>query len=164
MTYTFPQTLINPVFAMTTNTVKQSTSDTSTSARITINGSTLAYTPHPKAQKVVYEIAFSAERLNDWTFQIITIQESTNGGVTWADFGERTLSSFGHSGTADQSMRWYHHFRHVFPAYTGERSYRVTIGNYQTGRQCDYHALSQWDGTTTTTKFTNTSLIMHSIL
>ena len=163
MTYIFPKTLVKPKYLVTTNTQGQSSPNTSL-GRITINGSTLAYTPHINARNVVYEIAFSAERLNDWTFQIVVIQESTDGGSTWSDFGERTLGNFGHSGLTGQSMRWYHHFRHVLPTYTGERSYRLTIGAYQSGRQCDYHSLSHWDGAAATTIFTNTTLIMHSIL
>jgi len=163
MTYTFPQTLVKPVYLATTNTIRQSSPDTG-SGRLTINGSTGAYTPHPKAKNVVYELAFSAERLNDWTFQIVVLEESTDAGSTWNDVGQRTLGNFGHSGTTGQSMRWYHHFRHVLPTYSGARSYRLTIGAYQSGRQCDFHALSDWDGAASTTVFTNTSLILHSIL
>ena len=163
MTYVFNKALVSPVHQVTTHTSTQSSSD-SPVTRITLDGSTLSYTPHPDAQKVVYEIGFSAHRLNDWTFQTVILQVSTDGGSSWTDTGGRTLSTFGHSGSTTQSYRWFYHRRYVINAYTGARSYRIQIGTYNHGRQCQYGGLSEWDGGSTSTVFTNTSLIMHSLL
>lgn len=163
MTYLNNDTLTDPVYQVTTHTAAQDSSDTG-AVLIVLDGSTLAYTPNAQAQNVVYEIAFSAQRVSDWTFQTVVLQESTDGGSTWNDFGNRTLGAFGHSGQTGQTYRWYHHLRYVIPAYSGSRSYRLRIGSYQSGRRCTYHALDSWDGASTSTEFTQTSLIMYSTL
>lgn len=163
MTYLNNDTLTDPVYQVTTHTAAQDSSNTG-GVTIVLDGSTLAYTPNAQAQNVVYEISFSAQRVNDWTFQTVVLQESTDGGTTWNDFGNRTLNSFGVSYSTSQTYRWYHHLRYVIPAYSGARSYRVQIGSYKSGQLCTYHALDSWDGASTTTKFTQTSLIMYSIL
>ena len=163
MTYLNNDTLKDPVYQVTTHT-KISGLIKHQGVRITLDGSTLAYTPNAQAQNVVYEISFSAQRVNDWTFQTIVLQESTDGGTTWNDLGNRTLSAFGVSYSTAQTYRWYHHLRYVIPAYSGTRLYRLSIGSYKSGQLCTYHALDSWDGASTSTKFTNTTLIMHSVL
>jgi len=163
MTYLKNDTLTDPVHQVTANTSDQISSD-SGHVMIVLNGSTIEYTANAQAINVVYEIAFSAQRVSDWTFQTIILQESTDGGSTWSDLGYRTLNSFGNSVSTSQAYRWYHHLRYVIPTYSGARSYRLRIGSYQSGRQCIYHGLDSWDGSSTTSEFTQTSLIMYSIL
>jgi len=163
MTYLKNDTLTDPVHQVTANTSDQSPSDTG-SVMIVLNGSTIEYTANAQAVNVVYEIAFSARRINDQTFQTIVLQESTDGGSTWSDFGYRTLNSFGNSVSSSQAYRWYHHLRYVIPAYSGTKSFRLHIGSYSGPRKCIYHGLDSWDGSSTTSEFTQTSLIMYSIL
>lgn len=163
MTYSKAPHFVKAKHQVTTHTSIQTSSD-SQGTEITLDGSVIEYTPHANANNVIYEIGFSAQRVNDWTFQNFMLEYSTNGGASWSDLGGKTSCTHGMSGQTGQAYRWFFHLRYVLEPWTGSRQWRIRIHTYAAGRKCDYHGLDSWDGASTSTVFTDSSLIMYSTL
>ncbi len=162
MTYTVTNHLfLAPKYLVTTNTAVQSTSNTA-GVRTVLNGSSIEYTPDSDASYVIYEFSVSSECIQDTTFHSFELKYSTDNGSSYQVVNNRAIIGHGNDGST-QSQRWFHHFRYVIPAYTGSRLWRLETGSFISNERCDYHALSEWDGAASTTKFTNSTLIMYSL-
>ena len=161
MSYRKDSSLVLPSWKVTSHSSMQSSSDSSQTT-IIIDGSELTYTPHPDANNVVYEISYSTRRINDRTFPTFILQHEINN--VWSNVGSKYIYALGNSGTYSQAYRTFDHVRFVLPTWTGSRSYRLAVGAYSTGRRVDFHQLDSWDGASASTIFTNTTLVMHSLL
>lgn len=160
MTYLLDAAIKNPQFLITEHTSAQVTSSSANTAVI-ITGSEFTYSPHPQANKVVYEIGFYGERKNYIVFQCLTLQEYVNN--VWTEINSRFLKNIGNSGSVDQNARYFIHYRYVLPTWTGNKQLRLITASSSAGRQIALHGLSNWNGAATTSKFCNTNLLMYSI-
>ena len=148
----------------TAQTTQQAGSSTAGSASV-VNGTSISYTPDSNASKVVYECAYYCER-DQWitNVQIVSLEESTDGGSTWSEINAKYRKNYGYGGNAMQSQRWYQHLLYFLPAWSGSRDFRVTVGISAGNRQTYFHKLNLWDGAATSTEFTTVNVMMYSIV
>ena len=161
MTYTnFNLLEKNPQAIITQNTSAQVTSN-SANTYITINGSEITYTPVSGSSKVIYEIGFYVEVLNQIAFQHIVLEQNTG---TWSVIDNKFGKNFGLSGHSGQYLRDYLYYRFIIPSWSGSRQLRLRSAPHANNYPVTYHQITTWDGTgSVTNKFCNTSLFVYSI-
>ena len=159
MSYVADKIIKNPKYKVTTHTSKQ-TSSASANTGTVLTGSEITYTPIPNATKVVYEIMFYAEMIDQNSFTSYYLEQYVSG--SWSDIDSKFRRNLGLSGS-DQRMRYCVKFRFVLPAWTGERQLRISLGSYANNMEIDLHQLTHWDGSTATDQFCNTNLLVYSI-
>ena len=149
----------NPQVINTENTSVQTTS-TSANTYITINGSTISYTPDSSANKVVYEIGFYAEIKNKNGFQHIILEWNNSG---WEQPDVKFGKNFGfwqNSGTFSDLL----FLRYIIPSWTGSRDLRLRSAANASNYDATYHQVTDWDGSgSITNRFCNTNLLVYSI-
>ena len=161
MTYHRESAIKKPKYLVTSHTTSQVTNNEGNSF-ITIAGSEISYTPSTGSSKVIYEIAFYAEKIDGLAFQCLQLEEYD--GSNWSEINAKYRKNFGVvDGSSSQENRWYLHFRFVLPAWNGEKQLRLRSSDSTSGRQIYYHQLTHWDGASATDQFCNTNLLMYSI-
>ena len=151
---------LNPVAVKTVNTAAQSTPTTPNNF-ITINGSEVNYTPKENTTKVIYEIAFYVEALNKASFQHLVLEHDINNNGTWSVIDNRLGKNFGAFG-AGNYVRDYLVLKFIIPSWSGSRSLRLRSSAHQNNYDVKYHQMTQWDGSSSSTTFCNTSLLVYS--
>ena len=149
----------NPQAIYTINTSSQTTS-TSANTYITVNGSTISYTPDTSASKVVYEIGFYVEAIDKYCFQHITLEWNNSG---WEQPDVKFGKNFGSHETGS-SYRDFLCLRYIIPSWSGSRDLRLRSGSYSSNYDVTYHQITDWDGSgSITNRFCNTNLLVYSI-
>jgi hypothetical protein len=162
MSYKLDQVYNNLKYIVTSNSSAQVGSTTDGVASI-INGSEIDYIPESSATKVIYEISFYLEQISYITFQVIRLDYSSNGGSSWSEIDAINTKTLTQSGSAGQNMRINCHLRFVVPSWSGERRLRLTTtGTHWHSAAISMHALTKWDGSSSSTDFANTSLIVYN--
>tara|TARA_R100000426_G_C4821410_1_gene110656 strand:- start:1031 stop:1510 length:480 start_codon:yes stop_codon:yes gene_type:complete len=159
MSYIADRLIKNPAYKVTTHTSKQ-TSSSSGNTGIVLSGSEITYTPTPNAAKVVYEIMFYAEMIDQNSHTSYYLEHYISG--SWSDIDSKFRRNLGLDG-ANQRMRYCVKFRFVLPAWTGERQLRISVGSYENNREIDLHQLTDWEGSSASDQFCNTNLLVYSI-
>ena len=159
MSYIADKIIKNPKAIITTHTSQQ-TSSSSANTAVILSGSEITYTPDTSASKVVYEIMFYSEIINDNGFISLELQHYVSN--TWSEINAKFNKNMGIGGSS-QKMRYCNTYRYVLPTWTGSRQLRIAMGSHATGRQIDFHQLTNWDGATATDQFCNTNLLVYSI-
>ena len=160
MSHLLNTSIKKPKFLVTTHSSAQTTSTTAEVGTV-ITGSEITYTPTEDAQKVIYEIGFYAEKINQRSFTGWYLQEYTSG--SWSEIESRYRRNFGWQNHDNQAHRLYTNYRYILPAWSGSKQLRL-VAAFPTGEgNIDLNQLSQWDGASATTIFCNTSLLIHSI-
>lgn len=162
MSYYLQNIFKNPKTVITTHTSSQASSDTA-NAMLTLTGSEVTYTPSSDSTKVIYEISFYAEKINGITFQGAYLQRYDTGSSSWVEINERYRRNFGNSGTSGQAYRYYFHWRFVLPTWTGSRQLRIILGSNASNRNILMNQMTEWDGSSASSKFCNTNLLVYSI-
>ena len=159
MSYVADKIIKNPKAIITTHTSQQ-TSSSNANTEVVLSGSEITYSPDPNATKVVYEIMFYSEIINDNGFIGLELQHYVLG--TWTEINARFTKNMGIGGS-NQKMRYCNTYRYVLPTWTGARQLRISTASHANGRQIDFHQLTHWDGSTATDQFCNTNLLVYSI-
>ena len=128
--------------------------------KITVTGSEATYTPNAAASKVVYEISYYAEKDSGSHSVTVTLEHYVSG--SWSEVDSSYLRTFLISGAGGQSCRLNMHHRWVIPAWSGERNLRVRLGTRWASMHLTLHKLTEWDGASTSSEFSDTSLIIYS--
>jgi len=159
MSHLLHQTLESPITQITVHTSGQTTSN-SANTLVTIDGSEYTYTPAQNSTHVVYEISFYAERKTGIQFNTLYLQEYTSG--SWSEIDSRYNRSIGNGGfTSDQ--RWYYHIRFIIPSWSGARALRLAVASNSSSKSFTAHAVTDWDGSSSSTTFCNTNLFIYSV-
>ena len=163
MTYLFHNNLgKNPQAIITVNTSAQST-PSSGNSYVTVNGSQITYTPETNTDKVIYEIGFYVEALNQSSFQHLILEHDSNNNNSWATISQNFGKNFGAQGSG-QYLRDYLYYRFIIPSWSGARGLRLRSSAQSAPNDVDYHAITEWDGSgSVTNRFCNTSLLVHSV-
>ena len=149
----------NPQAIYTINTSAQTTSTTA-NTYITVNGSTISYTPDSSASKVVYEIGFYAEIKNKYGFQHIILEWNNSG---WEQPDVKFGKNFGVFGNG-QYFRDFLCMRYIIPTWSGSRDLRLRSSPHNSNYDATYHQVTDWDGSgSITNRFCNTNLLVYSI-
>lgn len=146
-------------YLKTTNTSQQMTS-ASANVITVVNGSEITYTPAQGAEKVIYEIMFYSEIIDDNTYVSAQIQEYD--GAAWVKIEDRYTKNWGLSGSA-QRMRYCVSFRYILPAWANAKQLRLVIASSADNAQLGLHQLTDWDGSSATDQFCDTTLIVYSV-
>lgn len=159
MTYVRPAHFLSPKVQVTTNSAVQNSSNTANTATV-INGSQMSYTPPAGVTSVVYEISFYAwkDGIMDNSFML-----QDDSGGSYGEINTRYLRNVGNSGSSSQYYRWLMRYQWVIPAWSGSRGHQVTVASHTTNRNVKMHWVEEFDGTSTTSLFMPTHLIMYSI-
>jgi hypothetical protein len=160
MTYSDNSIFKKPLHAVTEHTTNQVTSSSANSF-ITINGSEMSYIPASDAVKVVYEISFYAKKAGWITFSAVQLEEYVNS--SWSEINAKYRRNFGNSGPAAQTNRYLLHYRFVLPAWSGEKQLRLRISPPWAGRSVVLHEIDYWEGSSISSMYMNTSLLLYSI-
>ena len=160
MSYVADRLIKNPKYKVTTHTSQQSTSASANTGTI-ISGSEITYTPVPNATKVVYEIMFYAENIDNDSYIGFYLEHYTSG--SWSEINSKFRRNIGLSGDTTQRMRYCVKFRFVLPSWSGARQLRINAGSHVANREIDMHQLTDWDGSSATDQFCNTNLLVYSI-
>ena len=96
MSYVADKIIKNPKAIITTHTSQQ-TSSSNANTEVILSGSEITYSPDPNATKVVYEIMFYSEIINDNGFIGLELQHYVLG--TWTEIDARFTKNMG-NGTA----------------------------------------------------------------
>ena len=149
----------NPHVISTVNTSGQTTSNLA-NTYVTINGSTISYTPDSSASKVVYEISFYAEIRSKYGFQHI-ILEWNNSVWEQPDVKFGKNFGFGNSSGIFNDLLF---LRYIIPSWSGSRDLRLRSAGEANNRDVTYHQVTSWDGSgSITNRFCNTNLLVYSI-
>ena len=155
-----------PKYLVTTHTSAQITTSTINTYE-TILGSEISYIPFENSSKVVYEISFYSQKTQNGgiLFQILDLEESTDGGSSWSIINNKFKRNYGNSGPTAQENRYYIHYRYVLPAWSGERHLRLRTATHSASvnRSVELHQLTEWGGASATDQFCNTNLLVYSI-
>ena len=127
---------------------------------VTVIGSEITYTPSENATQVVYEINFYGQRTDDIHNSAFILEQNTG---TWAEVNNQNARTSVNSGTGSQANRDTYHLRLVIPAWTGSRQLRLVLGTRVANNQIILHQLTEWDGSTVSNQFADTTLIVYSI-
>ena len=150
-----------PKWLVTSHTSNQLTSSTANTP-VTISGSEISYSPIAGANKVIYEISFYAEKINGNIFQGLYLQEYN--GSSWVEINQRNRKNYGYGGSnTSQTYRFYHHFRFILPAWSGNKQLRLISSPESSNKQSSMHKMTEWDGTSSSNTFCNTTLLVYSI-
>ncbi len=161
MTYIFESVFKKPKFIVTSHSSGQTTSNSAGTITV-ISGSEITYEPDANASKVIYEISFYSEKINGIFFQGIYLQEYN--GSSWVEIDQRNRKNFGVGGSnSSQSYRIYQHFRFILPTWSGSKQLRLIIAPESSGKQITLHQMSEWNGSSSSTTFCNTTLLVHSV-
>jgi hypothetical protein len=145
-------------YIKTTHTSAQTTS-TSANTSIVVTGSEITYTPSLGADKVIYELSFYAEMINEDAFLAGQIQHYVSGA--WAKIDDAYTKNIGLDG-ANQVMRYFPSFRFILPAWVGARQLRFVLAPFSANMPMTLHQLTDWDGSSATDQFADTTLVVHS--
>tara|TARA_B100000427_G_scaffold222212_1_gene185931 strand:- start:219 stop:698 length:480 start_codon:yes stop_codon:yes gene_type:complete len=159
MSYIADKIIKNPKAIITTHTSQQ-TSSSSANTAIILSGSEITYTPDISASKVVYEIMFYSEIINNNGFISLELQHYVSN--TWSEINARFNKNMGLAG-GSQNMRYCNTYRYVLPTWTGARQLRIAMASHDDNRVIKFHKLTNWDGSTATDQFCNTNLLVYSI-
>tara|TARA_Y100001972_G_C7631255_1_gene316869 strand:+ start:1058 stop:1540 length:483 start_codon:yes stop_codon:yes gene_type:complete len=143
----------------TSHTSAQAGSSTS-GGLITVLGSEADYIPASSASYVIYEINFYAERLN-WVHNCAFILQHYQSG-SWSAINTSDTRSSLISASTSQGFRGNMHFRWILPSWTGSKSLRLQMGTRDTNHELYLNALTQWDGSNSSSSFSDTTLIIYS--
>ena len=168
MAHYLDSSIKKPKYLLTTHSSVQSTSTTAETGTV-ITGSEITYTPASDSSKVIYEIGFYAQHIEQRSFLGWYLQEYTGG--SWSEINSRYRRNFGVIGHDNQSMRAFINFRYVLPVWSGSRQLRliaafpdISASNGGPSANVDLNQLTEWDGSgSVTDKFCNTSLLVYSI-
>lgn len=160
MSYAADKIIKNPKYKVTTHTSQQSTSASANTGTV-ITGSDITYTPIPNATKVIYEIMFYAEMIDDDSFVAFYLEHYVSG--SWSEIEARFRKNIGLGGDTTQRMRYCVKFRFILPPWTGAKQLRINAGSHASDRHIDMHKLTDWDGSSATDQFCNTNLLVYSI-
>ena len=166
MTYFNQSALKAPKFLVTTHTSAQITTS-SVNTYETIVGSEISYVPFANSSNVVYEISFYSQKTQNGgvLFQILDLEESTDGGSSWSIINAKFKKNYGNSGSSSQENRYYIHYRYVLSSWSGEKHLRLRTATHSSSvnRAVELHQLTEWDGASATDQFCNTNLLIYSI-
>lgn len=161
MTYVFESVFKKPKWLVTSHTSNQLTSNT-INTPVTILGSEITYEPISNADSVIYEISFYVEKINGNSFEGLYLQEYN--GSSWVEINQRNRKNYGYGGSnTSQSYRYYNHFRFILPAWSGNKQLRLVSAPLSSNRQASMHQMTEWDGTSSSNTFCNTTLLVYSI-
>tara|TARA_B100000963_G_C22616309_1_gene667520 strand:+ start:1050 stop:1532 length:483 start_codon:yes stop_codon:yes gene_type:complete len=160
MTYGI-QTAYEQLYYKRTSHTSQQTGSSTTGGSIIILGSEASYTPSSSSSKVVYEINFYGERIS-WIHNVSFLLEHYSSGA-WSEINTKNARSSAQSGSAAQEMRNNFHLRWIIPTWTGSKDLRLKLLTRATNYHVHLHKLTTWDGSTSSTDFSDTSLIIYSV-
>tara|TARA_E500000331_G_C17260029_1_gene714840 strand:+ start:2432 stop:2923 length:492 start_codon:yes stop_codon:yes gene_type:complete len=163
MSFISDKTIKSPKVIITTHTSNQMTSSAA-NTEVIVTGSEIAYTPAPDSSKVIYEIMFYSETVDNNGMLMCRLQNYLSG--SWSEVDLKNIKVWGIGPQAsgeNQEMRYCCSFRYILPAWSGERQLRLSITSHHTGREMSLHQLTNWDGSSATDQFCNTNLLVYSI-
>jgi hypothetical protein len=160
MTYGF-QTAYDSLFHLKTSHTSAQSGSSSVGGSVTVTGSEATYTPSSSASKVVYEINFFGQRTDDIHNVSFMLYHYVSGA--WAQINDQNARSSIVSGASSQSNRDSYHLRYVIPTWTGARQLRLVLGTRVADEHIILHQLTEWDGSTVSDQFGDTTLIVYSV-
>ena len=161
MTYVFESVFKKPKWLVTSHTSNQLTPNT-INTPVTILGSEITYEPISNADSVIYEISFYAERINGISYEGLYLQEYN--GTSWVEINQRNRKNYGCGGSnTSQSYRYFNHLRYILPAWSGNKQLRLISAPTYANRPTSMHQMTEWDGTSSSNTFCNTTLLVYSI-
>ena len=159
MTYRIETAYDHLLYKRTSHTSAQNGSS-SAMGSIIILGSEASYTPSSSSSKVIYEINFYGERIN-WIHNVSFLLEHYSSGA-WSEINTKNARSSINSGTASQIMRSNFHLRFIVPTWSGSKDLRLKLLTRDNNAQIYLHQMTHWNGSTSTSDFCDTSLIIYS--
>ena len=160
MTYGIQTAYEQLYYKRTTHTSQQS-SPSANLGSIIVLGSEASYTPNSSSSKVIYEINFYGERIS-WIHNISFLLEHYSSGA-WSEINTKNARSSLNSGGSGQEMRNNFHLRWIIPTWSGSKDLRLKLLTREAGNQVHLHQLTTWDGSSSSTDFRDTNLIIYSV-
>ena len=160
MTYGI-QTAYEQLYYQRTSHTSQQSASSSNLGSIIILGSEASYTPSTSSSKVVYEINFHGERIS-WIHNVSFLLEHYSSG-SWSEINTKNARNTLNSGPAGQEMRSNFHLRWIIPTWSGSKNLRLKLLTRESGSQILLHQLTSWNGSNSSTEFSDTSLIIYSV-
>ena len=140
-----------------------STQTLSTSTTQDISNSTIAYTPHPLAKKVIYEGSIYMATTNRM-FCAVSLYHYTGG--SWSEVNENNRKEFhanhyGYSASQEHTV----YLRYVLDPWQGEKSLKMRVNNYTSASwNVRLHRTTRWEGSTGTDAYIMPQFMMYSVL
>ena len=160
MTYGIQTSYDHLYYKRTEHTAVQAASSSAMNY-ITISGSEASYIPSESSSKVIYEINFYGERIN-WVHNSSFILEHYTSG-SWSVINSENARSSLNSGPAYQSNRNNYHLRWIIPTWSGSKDLRLRLLTRAASSQIYLHQLTHWDGSSSSSDFSDTCLIIYSV-
>ena len=134
----------------------------STNQKSDISNSTIAYTPHPLAKKVIYEGSIyltTTKRL----MCAISLYHYTGGSWTEVNENNRkdfTSNHYGYGNSDEHTV----YLRYVLDPWQGEKSLKMRVSNYTSEWNVRLHRTARWEGSTGTDAYIMPQFMMYSVL